>query len=255
MPALALTDLANQFGLIKFYTAARARGVKPIAGCDVWIANDSERDQPFARAAACRNARRLPAPVRLAFARLSHATSIAAVRNSTARGSTTGTDGIIALSGARDGDVGQALLQGNADAPPSASPRDWATRFPDALLPRGAARGPRRRRGAGAGDGGARRAARAARRRDASGPVPRRARISARTKRASASPKATSLADARRPRRFTPEQYFKTQARDGGALRRPAGGARQFRRDRAALQPDDSARQESPARLSRRRPA
>jgi DNA polymerase-3 subunit alpha len=46
MPALALTDLANQFGLIKFYTAARARGVKPIAGCDVWIANDSERDQP-----------------------------------------------------------------------------------------------------------------------------------------------------------------------------------------------------------------
>jgi DNA polymerase III subunit alpha len=46
MPALALTDLANQFGLIKFYTAARARGIKPIAGCDVWIANDSERDQP-----------------------------------------------------------------------------------------------------------------------------------------------------------------------------------------------------------------
>ena len=46
MPALALTDLANQFGLIKFYTAARARGIKPVAGCDVWIANDSERDQP-----------------------------------------------------------------------------------------------------------------------------------------------------------------------------------------------------------------
>jgi len=33
MPALALTDLANQFGLIKFYKAARANGVKPIAGC------------------------------------------------------------------------------------------------------------------------------------------------------------------------------------------------------------------------------
>jgi len=27
MPALALTDLANAFGLIKFYKAARARGV------------------------------------------------------------------------------------------------------------------------------------------------------------------------------------------------------------------------------------
>ena len=45
MPALALTDLANQFGLIKFYTAARARGIKPIAGCDIWIANDKEPEQ------------------------------------------------------------------------------------------------------------------------------------------------------------------------------------------------------------------
>ena len=47
MPALALTDLANAFGLIKFYKAARARGVKPIAGCDVWITHDRERDAPF----------------------------------------------------------------------------------------------------------------------------------------------------------------------------------------------------------------
>ena len=34
------------------------------------------------------------------------------------------------------------------------------------------------------------------------------------------------------------------------ALRRPAGGARQLGRDRAALQPDDPARQEPPARVS-----
>ena len=33
MPALGLTDLGNVFGLVKFYTAARSRGVKPIAGC------------------------------------------------------------------------------------------------------------------------------------------------------------------------------------------------------------------------------
>ena len=37
MGALALTDLGNLFGLIKFYSAARASGVKPIAGADVWI--------------------------------------------------------------------------------------------------------------------------------------------------------------------------------------------------------------------------
>ena len=41
MPALALTDLANLFGLVKFYTAARNAGVKPIAGCDVWIPTSS----------------------------------------------------------------------------------------------------------------------------------------------------------------------------------------------------------------------
>ncbi|HEX6795129.1 MAG TPA: PHP domain-containing protein, partial [Casimicrobiaceae bacterium] len=46
MPALALTDLANQFGLVKFYQAARARGIKPLAGCDVWISNPREADQP-----------------------------------------------------------------------------------------------------------------------------------------------------------------------------------------------------------------
>src|SRR6185437_3137786 len=47
MPALALTDLANQFGLVKFYRAARARGIKPIAGCDVWISNAREPEQPL----------------------------------------------------------------------------------------------------------------------------------------------------------------------------------------------------------------
>ena len=30
MPALALTDLGNVFGLVKFYSAARKKGLKPI---------------------------------------------------------------------------------------------------------------------------------------------------------------------------------------------------------------------------------
>jgi DNA polymerase-3 subunit alpha len=45
MPALALTDLGNAFGLVKFYRAARANGVKPIIGCDVRLAHPGERDQ------------------------------------------------------------------------------------------------------------------------------------------------------------------------------------------------------------------
>ena len=46
MPALALTDLSNTFGLVKFYKEARSHGVKPLAGCDVWITNEADRDKP-----------------------------------------------------------------------------------------------------------------------------------------------------------------------------------------------------------------
>jgi DNA polymerase-3 subunit alpha len=46
MPALALTDLANAFGLVKFYLSARKKGVKPIAGCDLWVAQPGSEDKP-----------------------------------------------------------------------------------------------------------------------------------------------------------------------------------------------------------------
>jgi PHP domain len=55
MPALALTDLANVFGLVKFYTAARRAGVKPIVGCDVWITHDTERDAPYRLLLLCQS--------------------------------------------------------------------------------------------------------------------------------------------------------------------------------------------------------
>ena len=47
-PALALTDLANLFGMIKFYGAARKMGIQPVIGCDVWIGDESTdaRDEP-----------------------------------------------------------------------------------------------------------------------------------------------------------------------------------------------------------------
>ena len=45
--ALAITDLANLFGAIKFYSAARKRGVKPIIGADLWL-----EPNPLSRSAA-----------------------------------------------------------------------------------------------------------------------------------------------------------------------------------------------------------
>ena len=41
MPALALTDHGNMFGAINFYNAAKKRGVKPILGCEIYVAPGS----------------------------------------------------------------------------------------------------------------------------------------------------------------------------------------------------------------------
>src|SRR3954469_16662081 len=46
MPALALTDAGNVFGMVKFYKAARASGIKPIIGADCWVQNETDRDKP-----------------------------------------------------------------------------------------------------------------------------------------------------------------------------------------------------------------
>ena len=45
MPAVAITDLSNLFGAIKFYKAARAKGIKPLIGCELWLENTKNRDQ------------------------------------------------------------------------------------------------------------------------------------------------------------------------------------------------------------------
>src|SRR5690606_28276906 len=37
MPAVAVTDDSNFYGLIKFYKAAQGAGIKPIAGADLWL--------------------------------------------------------------------------------------------------------------------------------------------------------------------------------------------------------------------------
>jgi len=45
MPAVAQTDHGNLFGTIDFYEGARAAGVKPIIGCEVYLAGNSRFDR------------------------------------------------------------------------------------------------------------------------------------------------------------------------------------------------------------------
>src|SRR5436189_5226150 len=44
-PALALTDHGNLFGAIDFYQAAQKAGVKPILGCELYVAPGSRRER------------------------------------------------------------------------------------------------------------------------------------------------------------------------------------------------------------------
>ncbi|MFQ5915509.1 MAG: DNA polymerase III subunit alpha [Nitrospinota bacterium] len=45
LPALAITDHGNLYGAIKFYKKARQHGIKPILGCEVYVAQGSRFDR------------------------------------------------------------------------------------------------------------------------------------------------------------------------------------------------------------------
>ncbi len=129
MPALALTDASNVFGMVKFYVAARGAGVKPIVGVDCWIQNDADRDKPFRALLLCSS--------RAGFLRLSELLSRAWLKNQhRARAEIAlswfkerDTDGLIVLSGFAGGDVGHALAGGNTAAAEKLAAA-WSKLFP-----------------------------------------------------------------------------------------------------------------------------
>ncbi len=129
MPALALTDLGNVFGMVKFYQAARSHGLKPVIGCDVWISGERV-DQPSRLLLLVQS--------RAGYLRLCSWLTRAYLENQQ-RGraelrrdwfAEDGTDGLIALSGGPMGDVGEALLAGN-DAAAQSNAQRWAQLFAD----------------------------------------------------------------------------------------------------------------------------
>ena len=138
MPALALTDLANLFGMVKFYSAARGAGVKPIIGCDVWVAAEEGLAPDPSREITSRLL--LLAKNRTGYLRLCELLSSAYLRPrrhgraEIARTAFASGDnsGLIALSGAHFGEIGQWLA---ADKPDKAgdSARYWAGRFPESF--------------------------------------------------------------------------------------------------------------------------
>ena len=45
MPAVAITDHGSLFGVLDFYQKAKAAGIKPILGCEVYVAPGSRQDR------------------------------------------------------------------------------------------------------------------------------------------------------------------------------------------------------------------
>ena len=127
--ALALTDLSNLFGMVKFYKAARKKGIKPIVGCDVWITNDTDRDKPSRLLLLVKNS--------AGYLQLCELLSRAWLENMHRGRAEIRAEwfdqllprgGLIALSGAQFGDVGIAIDNGNLAGAERCAAR-WATIF------------------------------------------------------------------------------------------------------------------------------
>ncbi|MFN3987859.1 MAG: DNA polymerase III subunit alpha [Rhodocyclaceae bacterium] len=129
MPALGISDLANLFGMVKFYKGARGRGMKPIVGVDAWVTNDTDRDKPFRVLLICRN--------RNGYGQMCELLTRAYLENKhrgRAEMRLDWLDGdsasdLLCLSGAMAGDVGQALINGNPELAERLAAQ-WAERFP-----------------------------------------------------------------------------------------------------------------------------
>lgn len=129
MPALAITDQSNLFGTVKFYQAAMNVGVKPIIGADIWLENDTQAKQPFRLTVLCQNQQGYKNLLKLLSQgyREGQAHGKAIIKRDWLKNEA---EGLIVLSGAKEGDVGQALLADDV-AQAEAYLDFWTTLFPD----------------------------------------------------------------------------------------------------------------------------
>ena len=125
MPAIAITDRVNLFGLVKFYKKAMEWGVKPIIGSDLILREGKEF---FLFTALCKN--------NSGYANLRELISKAYLEGQINNVPTVSWewlsahhDGLIILSGGRHGDVGKALLS-NDKSLAMTRLKQWQQTFP-----------------------------------------------------------------------------------------------------------------------------
>jgi DNA polymerase-3 subunit alpha len=111
MPAVALTDKNNLFGLVKFYKSALQAGIKPIVGADVLLEDTAARDGYAALVLLARNETgylNLKCLITLSYTE-GKRNGIPVIQQEWLKKHS---EGLIALSGGREGVIGQLLLDG-----------------------------------------------------------------------------------------------------------------------------------------------
>ncbi|WP_120995623.1 DNA polymerase III subunit alpha [Stutzerimonas urumqiensis] len=129
MPAVAVTDQSNMCSLVKFYKAAMGTGIKPISGADIWLAS-REEDGPLSRmtllAMNAKGYRNLTELISRGWTE-GQRNELVIIERDWVKAAA---EGLIALSGAKEGEVGMALLGGDP-ALAEALLHEWMGVFPE----------------------------------------------------------------------------------------------------------------------------
>ncbi|MBA6412738.1 DNA polymerase III subunit alpha [Parahaliea sp. F7430] len=128
MPAVAVTDVANFYALVKIYKAAFAKGVKPLFGVDLYVRDSDEEERSFLICLLAMNDagyRNLTELISRAYLEGQYLGQPYVSKEWLAEHS----EGVIALSCGAAGDVGQALLGGKDDLA-EARARHWMSVYP-----------------------------------------------------------------------------------------------------------------------------
>ncbi|MGL4931814.1 MAG: DNA polymerase III subunit alpha [Aeromonas sp.] len=130
MPALALTDQMNMCGLVRFYGAAHGKGIKPIVGAEFLVQSDELGDELFRLTLLAMDNdgyQNITLLISSGYQR-GHVQGRPVIDKSWLRDHA---KGVIVLSGGREGDVGKFLLKGNRQMAES-SLAFYQAHFPDA---------------------------------------------------------------------------------------------------------------------------
>lgn len=119
MPALAITDHGNMFGVIEFYQACVKMGIKPIIGCEVYVAPDSRLKKKSSSITEAAYHLTILAKNEIGYKNLIRLVSIGYLEGFYYRPRVDKevlekySEGLIALSGCMKGEIPRLILEGN----------------------------------------------------------------------------------------------------------------------------------------------